>query len=162
MTLLRLAQHEGETSAWIQPAGGSLYPPDLHEGGIDLDALLVVHVPTRQGAPGLARAAELLLRSGALGLVVVDFGTLESARARAAWQGRLLGLARQHESRLLLLTDKSSHADSLGPLIGLRVEPRRRRKGNGTFTIEHHVLKNKSGAPVTPASDHFTGPPGLR
>jgi hypothetical protein len=169
VALLRRAQREGETTAWIQPAGGLLYPPDLHDGGIDLDALVVVHVPVAEGATGLGKAAELLLRSGAFGLVVVDLGALAAApttnptaASKTAWQGRLLGLARQHEVRVLLLTDKPTHADSLGPLIGLRVEPRRARQADGSFCIEHHVLKNKSGAPVTPAIDRFVGTPGLR
>lgn len=166
VALLRRAQREGETTAWVQHAGGMLYPPDLHDGGIDLDALVVVHVPVAEGATGLGKAAELLLRSGAFGLVVIDLGALEAApRAaskRTAWQGRLLGLARQHEVRVILLTDKPSHADSLGPLVGLRVEPQRRRQGDGSFRVEHHVLKNKSGAPVTPADERFLGTPGLR
>lgn len=169
VALLRRAQREGETTAWIQSSGGPLYPPDLHDGGIDLEALVVVHVPTSEGAAGLGKAAEMLLRSGAFGLVVVDLGALETkpqagskAATRTAWQGRLLGLARQHEARVLLLTEKPSHADSLGPLVGLRVEPRRTRRPDGTFCIEHHVLKNKSGAPVSPASELFLGTPGLR
>jgi recombination protein RecA len=177
VALLRRAQREGETTAWVQPVGGLLYPPDLHDAGVDLEALVVVHVPVAEGAAGLAKAAELLLRSGAFGMVVIDLGALEAAgapgerprpgrspkaTAGTSWQGRLLGLARQHEARVLLLTDKPSHADSLGPLVGLRVEPRRTRLADGTFGVEPHVLKNKSGAPVAPALDRFVGPPGLR
>lgn len=177
VALLRRAQREGETAAWILPAapvGGLLYPPDLHDGGIDLDALVVVHVPASEGAAGLGKAAEMLLRSGAFGLLVVELGALEStkvdrsegpsklAATRTAWQGRLLGLARQHEARVLLLTEKPSHADSLGPLVGLRVEPRRTRKADGSFCVEHQVLKNKSGAPVSPAAELFLGTAGLR
>lgn len=169
VALLRRAQREGETTAWIQPAGGHLYPPDLHDGGIDLEALVVVHVPEHEGAAGLGKAAEMLLRSGAFGFVAIDLGALEgkpqsgsTAATRTAWQGRLLGLARQHEARVLILTEKPSDADSLGPLVGLRVEPRRTRKPDGSFVIEHHVLKNKSGAPVSPAAELFLGTPGLR
>lgn len=171
MALLRRAQREGETTAWIQPAapsGGHLYPPDLHEGGIDLEALVVVHVPESEGAAGLGKAAEMLLRSGAFGFVAIDLGALEgkpsgsTAATRTAWQGRLLGLARQHEARVLILTEKPSDADSLGPLVGLRVEPRRTLEPDGSFHIEHHVLKNKSGAPVSPAAELFLGTAGLR
>lgn len=177
VALLRRAQREGETAAWIlpaTPAGALLYPPDLHDGGIDLDALVVVHVPASEGAAGLGKAAEMLLRSGAFGLLVVELGAQEPtkvdraegssklAATRTAWQGRLLGLARQHEARVLLLTEKPSHADSLGPLVGLRVEPHRTRKADGSFHVEHHVLKNKSGAPVSPAAELFLGTSGLR
>ena len=142
---------------WVQPVGGPLYPPDLHAAGVDLDALAVVHVPAEEGSAALGKAAELLLRSGAFGLVVVDLGSIPHG-SRTAWQGRLLGLARQHESRVVLLTDKPSHADSLGTLVGLRVEPRRTRGSDGSFLVEHQVLKNKSGAPVTPAMARFVGP----
>lgn len=178
VALLRRAQREGETVAWIQPAGGLLYPPDLHDGGIDLDALVVAHVPASEGAAGLGKAAEVLLRSGAFGMIVVELGadasearpargeraeaSAQLGATRTAWQGRLLGLARQHEARVLLLTDKPSHADSLGPLVGLRIEPRRTRRADGTFHVEHHVLKNKSGAPVSPRAELFLGTPGLR
>ncbi len=158
VAVLRKTQREGETAAWIQLAGGQLHPPDLHDAGVDLDALVVIHVPVDEGAAGLGKAAELLLRSEAFGLVIVDLGSLSS---RTAWHGRLLGLARQHESRVLLLTDKSSDVESLGTLVGLRVEPRRRARPEGGFDVEHRVLKNKSGAPVLPAEDRFVGPPGL-
>lgn len=159
VALLREVQREGETTAWVQPAGGQLYPPDLHDAGVDLAALVVVHVPEAEGAAGLGKASELLLRSEAFGLVVVDLGSLPS---RTAWHGRILGLARQHHSRVVLLTDKPTADDSLGTLVGLRVEPRREATSHGGFHVEHRVLKNKSGAPVVPAVDRFVGPPGLR
>ena len=79
VALVRQAQLEGETTVWVQPAGGPLYPPDLAESGVDLDALVVVHVPEDRGQVGLARAAELLLRSGAYGLCVVDLSAADSA-----------------------------------------------------------------------------------
>jgi recombination protein RecA len=69
---LHMAQARGETTAWVQRAGGSLFPPDLQDSGIDLDALVVVQVPARAGAHGPVKAAELLLRSGGFGMVVVD------------------------------------------------------------------------------------------
>jgi recombination protein RecA len=160
----------------VQPQGGTLYPPDLHQAGIDLDALVVVHVPpdgmNADSGPGkhtpagvvrphrLCKAAELLLRSGAFGMLVLDLcdGTPHGSDA---WQGRLLGLARAHHARVVLLTNKPRHADSLGTLVGLRVEPQRFRTAAGQFTVEHQVLKNKSGAPFDVARDHYQGPCGL-
>jgi recombination protein RecA len=165
IAVLRHVQAEGDTAAWIQPDGGPLYPPDLADAGIDLDALVVVHVP---GAAlphglcmGLCKAAELLLRSSAFGLVVVD-GTAASwpNAPTQAWLGRVLGLARQHGSRVLLLTEKPTHADSLGTLVGLRVESQRRREPGGGFVIEHHVIKNKSGSPLHVVLDRYRGPDG--
>lgn len=176
VSLLRHAQEQGETTAWVQPRGGPLFPPDLEHNGIDLDALVVVHIPASPSMPSrgraskrplvaphhLCKAAEILLRSGAFGLVVVDFCEGAPAPGTEAWQGRLLGLARQHNSLVVMLTEKPSHADSLGSLVSLRIEPRRRRDEKGRFEVEHEVLKNKSGAPLRIASAPHRGPWGLR
>ncbi len=160
VAILRRIQREGETAAWIQPTGGALFPPDLHDAGIDLDALVVVHIDN--GITGLCKAAELLLRSGAFGLVVVDLiETSLAAPAAAAWLGRMLGLARQHDSHVVLLTDKPTHADSVGTLVGLRIESHRHRDPQGEFLVEHQVIKNKSGAPFDVARDRYRGPDGL-
>jgi len=159
ISLLRQAQHEGETAAWIQPEAGPLFPPDLHEAGIDLDALVVVHVPAVAGPAAPCKAAEILLRSGAFGLVVLDPGS--PLGPGTSWQGRLLGLSRQHHSRIVIITNSTTREGSLGPLVSLRVEPRRIRHIHGCFAIEHHVLKNKSGAPIEAAIEHHRGPWGL-
>lgn len=172
VAILAHAQREGETAAWIQPARGDLYPPDLAEAGIDLDALIIVHVPPAEGPHGQCRAAELLLRSGGFGLVVLDFVRAEPSGS-AAWQGRLLGLARQHESRVVVLRDVGPDQPSLGPLIGLRISSRvepAAREGEppgfvartGQFAIIHEVLKNKSGGPLAPRPELRRGPWGLR
>jgi len=159
---VRQAQREGETVAWIQPREGHLYPPDLDDGGIDLQALVVVRVPTKVGAYGLCRAAELLLRSGGFGLVVLDMCEGTPPVHDSAWQGRLLGLARQHHSRLIVLTHKGSHVASLGPLVSLRIESDRARIGTGLFSLRHRVLKNKSGIAWSCPDERRRGPWGLR
>lgn len=166
---LRRAQALGETTAWVQPAGGSLFPPDLVEHGIDLRALTVIHVPLPAGVFGLAKAAELLLRSGGFGMVVLDlhavssYASWSSSAKDTAWQGRLLGLSREHRSWLLLLSS-SSHAQtfgSLGPLVSLCIEPRRRRLSRGCFAIEPAVRKDKSSLLGPLAPSEFRGPFGL-
>jgi recombination protein RecA len=179
VSILAHAQREGETAAWVQLARGDLYPPDLAEAGIDLDALVVIHVPregasaTKVGGPhGQCRAAELLLRSGAFGLVVLDFLHGEP-QGSSAWQGRLLGLARQHDARVLILRDVAAEQPSLGPLIGLRVDTRVEPSvaqdeppgfvaRTGQFRIVHEVVKNKSGGPLLPTPELRRGPWGLR
>ncbi|PRP99283.1 hypothetical protein [Enhygromyxa salina] len=171
------AQREGETAAWIQLAQGELYPPDLSAAGVDVEALLVVHVPPSgsekiSGPTGQCRAAELLLRSGGFGLVILDFCRAEP-EGSTAWQGRLLGLARQHEARVLILRrDTREQLASLGPLISMRVASRVERaqvdddppgftRRTGRFVIRHEVLKNKSGGPLEPAPLLVRGPWGL-
>ncbi|MBK8100728.1 MAG: recombinase A [Planctomycetes bacterium] len=132
------AQTDGETTAWLQAEDGPLFPPDLQQGGVDLDALLVVHVPARTGPHGIPRAAELLLQSGAFGLLVLDLRP--HTPPRGAWLARLLSAARQHKSRVLLLTENAT--ESLGSLVSLRVQPRRRRR-DLAFAIDPHVLTDK-------------------
>ena len=159
---VRQAQREGETTVWIQSQDSTPFAPDLRDSGIDLNALVFIRVP-----PGPRRwvfkskAAELLLRSGAYGLMVMDLRD-EPSRAitHLAWQSRLWSLARQHHSQVVLLSQKSEQVDSLGPLVGLRVEAQRVRKRPGHFRIEHRILKNKAG--IAPLSDeHVRGPWGL-
>ena len=124
---------------------------------MDLDALVVVHTPEEAGAHGLARAAELLLRSGAFGLVVVDLtGGLPRS---TAWLGRLAGLAREHASRVVLLTQGEEGAGSAGALVGLRVVTRRERRAPGRFVLDHRVLRDRSGG-VAPRAEARRGPWG--
>lgn len=160
LAAIRAAQLEGEPCAWIQFAGGPFYPPDAAECGVDLAALVVVHVPFAPGAAGPFRAAEILLRSGAFGLVVVDRRGVSGSPGSAndAMQGRLQALAREHDVRVLLLTERASDVSSLGPLVSLRVEPHRARLGGGRFAIEPIVLKNKQGGPLELATERRRGP----
>jgi len=53
-------------------SGESLfYPPDASDSGVDCEAVVVVHVPD---TISIARAAEILARSGAFGLIILDLG----------------------------------------------------------------------------------------
>ena len=143
--LVRQAQAQGEIVAWIQPREGALFPPDLHDAGIDLRALVVIHVPPQAGTHGIPRAAEILLQSGAYGLVVLDL-LAAVPTSEAAWQGRLLSQARLHHSGVIILTHKTADMASLGALCTSRIEPHRRHLTNH-FYLDPHVLKHKaSGA----------------
>ena len=163
---VRAAQAEGETAAWIQTAGGPFYPPDAAECGVDLATLVVVQVPAgaadgkraggRHGEAGAFRAAEILLRSGAFGLVTVDLRG--AVRATGGMQSRLAALAREHGSRVLLITERSATAESLGPLVSLRVEPHRTALGGGRFAIDPVVLKCKQGGPLELATERRRAP----
>jgi recombination protein RecA len=148
VTCLLQAQQQGETAAWVQLQGGSLYPPDLAASGIDLEALILVQVPKSAGAHGIGKAAELLLRSGGFGFLVLDLvGAFShpAARQDLAFQGRLLGLVREHDSTLVLLTEASAHG-SFGPLVSICIEPQRTRSAPRRFAITHRVRKDKTGS----------------
>ena len=169
--LVRDAQRQGETCAWITGATTSFYPPDAADGGVALDALAVVRVPD---ATAVLRAADKLARSGAFGLVVLD---VPPARGVTKWEaalGRLLGLARKHDTAVVLITAKHDDAPSLGSLISLRGEARRvaaasaepatpRAPTEGRpYCVEVHVLKDKRRAPGWAHAEPCRGPAGLR
>ncbi len=169
VAIVRQAQLEGETTAWIQPSDGPLFPPDFAASGVDLNALVVIHIEPTHGRRGIPRAAELLLRSGAFGLVVMDLS--EQSCTKANWQARLQGLARLHQSRLVVLTRKRDHTDSLGPLVNLRVAPTRVARHSPPssgkncmsmgFDVQTKVLKDKTGHRQTLPPSPRRGPWGL-
>ncbi|MEZ4429932.1 MAG: hypothetical protein R3A51_19820 [Nannocystaceae bacterium] len=153
--ILRETQRAGETAAWLQCEDGDLFPPDLAEAGVELEELIVIHVPkTRRRALELVRAGELLLSSGAFGLLIIDFGRFCPRDQRSSWQLRLARLARQHGSRVVILTQKPDHHHSAGPLVHLRVAPTRARRREGGFEVIPRVLKHKAGLQRVGAERH--------
>ena len=188
VSLVVAQQRAGEPVVWIESTDGELYPPDLAAAGVDLDALVIVRIPCKEGADGLCKAAEWLLRSGGFGLVVMDFR--DRLPTQSAWQSRLSGLLRRHDAQLCVLSESEAAAPSLGAMVGLRVAPERRRKqrravggiaakrvqsppptpepvpgddvGDGVdFVLEHPVLKNKLGLVGQPHAEARRAPPGL-
>jgi hypothetical protein len=79
---------------------GSLYPPDLVAAGVALERLLVV--PAVEPL-AVARAADILVRSRACALVVLDAPPLRSA----IW-ARLSGLAHKNGSVLVIVSGRVS------------------------------------------------------
>jgi recombination protein RecA len=69
MGLILQAQERSEPAIWIATGPSTFYPPDVADSGVDLKALPVVRVP---GVLAGARTADILLRSGAVSLVVLD------------------------------------------------------------------------------------------
>lgn len=125
------AQRQGEPVSWVTPRESFFYPPDAAEGGVDLDALVVIRLPDVRAVP---RAGDRLVRSGAFGLVVLDVGT---AGIPTPLQARLVGLAQKHHTALICLTEKASEAPSLGSLVSLRIHGQRTRISAGRFTPNH-------------------------
>jgi hypothetical protein len=156
------AQRRGELVAWVQPKDSGLFPPDLEAAGVDLDSFIAIHVPHHAGPFALVRAAEWLARSRAFGLTVIDLTDALPPGASVNWQGRLQGLLRQHEGRILLLTSSAREEPSSGPLIGLRVEPRRGPLREDRFEVRTEVLKDKIGLDAELEASHSVAPAGLR
>jgi recombination protein RecA len=155
--LVLQAQHQNEPVAWIACDDSLFYPPDAAEGGVDLDALVIVRVPDGRAA---ARAADQLVRSGAFGLIVLDLGA--KSDLPAPLQTRLAGLANKHQTALLCLTMKGDEASSLGPLVSLRVAARRERLADDRFSCKLAVLKDKRRGPTWQHAEVCCGPAGLR
>jgi recombination protein RecA len=163
------AQQQGEPVAWISTRESSFFPPDAAANGVDLGALPVVHANSGRTA---GRAADRLLRSGAFALIIIDLGRTERGRTerdRGAGAGlplplqsRLLQLALKHDAAVLFLTEKPSTAPSLGSLVSLRAQARRRKTGPGRYTCELLVLKDKRHGPGWQHDTFRNGPPGLR
>jgi recombination protein RecA len=150
------AQTQAEPVGWIAIAGASFYPPDLADSGVDLEALIVVRAPELLAG---VRAAERLIRSGAFGLVVLDLG--RDGELPMAHQGRLVGLAQQHDAAIVCLTAKPADAASLGSLVSLRAEAIRRRDGDG-YLCTIRALKDKQRGPGWSSAIRFRGPAGMR
>lgn len=156
------AQAHGELVAWVQPKDGALFPPDLEAAGVDLDSLIAIHVPRHAGPFALIRATEWLARSGAFGLTVIDLTDALPPGSSVNWQGRLQGLLRQYDGRILLLTSSAYEDPSSGPLVGLRVEPRRGPLHADRFEVHTHVLKDKVGITAELSSTTSIAPAGLQ
>jgi len=156
------AQARGELVAWVQPKDGALFPPDLDAAGVDLDSLITIHVPHHAGPFALIRAAEWLARSGAFELTVIDLTDALPPGSSMNWQGRLQGLLHQYGGRILLLTSNAYEDPSSGPLVGLRVEPRRGPLHADRFEVHARVLKDKVGLATNPSSMNPIAPAGLR
>ena len=150
------AQRRSEPVAWLMERQTCFFPPDVTAGGVDLDALAVVRLPSAADIP---RAADQLARSGAFGLLVLDLGT---EPIPLPLQSRLLGLAQMNETAILCLTEKLDQAPSLGSLISLRGHVVRSQPGPGQFLCEVRISKDKRRAPGRVDRELCCGPTGLR
>lgn len=151
------AQQQGEPAAWLTTTETCFFPPDVSDGGVDLDALVVVRVAT---VSQLFRAADHLARSGGFGLLVLDLD--HGAAMSAPVQARLAGLAAHHGVLLLCLTRKDAEAPSLGSLVSLRAVAERQECGAGRFACTVRVLKDKRRGPGWSHRELCRGPDGLR
>jgi hypothetical protein len=109
--LLATATARGLGALVQTPEMGTLYPPALEAAGVVLDRLLVV--PSAETV-GVARAADILLRAAAFGVVAIPAVALKAT----AWT-RLAGLA--HRANALLLAVGTEASSELCYFASLRV-----------------------------------------
>lgn len=151
------AQDAAEPVGWVTLGNATFYPPDVADSGVDLAALVVVRV---RDATAAAHAAERLLRSGAFGLVVLDFGGAGTVEVPLAHQGRLVTLAQTHDAAVVCITEKPAEAPSLGSLISLRAEALRSH-GREHHEVTLRVLKDKRRGPGWSRTIKLRGPAGF-
>ena len=155
--LVLQVQRKGEPVAWITSAESTFFPPDVAEGGIDLDALPVIRLASVRHR---VRAADQLARSGAFGLVVIELG--ECLDLPLAMQTRLAELALSHGTVVLCLTVKTDRQPSLGSLVSVRGQARIDRRAADGFVCRVDVLKDKRRGPGWHDEEWCRGPDGLR
>lgn len=156
--LVRDAQCGGDRAAWVTVEQSAFFPPDAADSGIDLEAFPVVRV---SDAAAAGRAADHLVRSGGFGLVVVDLSGAGASVLPVPLLTRLLGMARQQDVAVLLLTKKPAETASLHSLISLRAEATRRQR-DGRYEVSVRVLKDKRSGPGWRHVEVCRGPAGLR
>lgn len=144
-------QRRGEVVAWVATGSSVFFPTDLALRGLDVEALPVLFLP--QGEVGL-QAADLLLRSGAFGLVVVDWG---GEALSESVLGRLAKVAEDRRTTLVFLTRKADSDPSLASQVSLRAAVSRDPDGQTSW----RVLKDKRSGRVQPQKERFHGPLGL-
>ncbi len=156
MRLLHQAQCEAQPVAWIAAGVAPFYPPDMAASGIDLSALPVIR--TTDLRRGL-RVVDTLLRSGAFGLVVLDFGNNGPVPMPA--QTRLLGLVRKYDCALLFLSRSESRQHRQGTLVSLRGEGHIETDQEGCFRLHLDFDRDKRFGPGWSHEEVFRGPHGL-
>jgi recombination protein RecA len=148
------AQARNEPVAWVAGTDSIFYPPDLAERGVDLSALAVVRVG---GEAESLTATEWVVRSGAVGLVIVD--------ADAQWKvsdaslGRVLKVAERSQCAVVFLTRKRASDPSLGSRICLRGCVI--RSDREPLRVDIHTLKDKRSNAGSRQSRLYDGPPGM-
>lgn len=150
------AQRGGEPVVWVGRKDAAFYPPDAAAAGVDLAALPVVRVVDALSAAG---AADLLLRSGAFGLLVLDLGAQALLPIHA--QTRLAALAKQHATAVLCVTEKRAARPSLGSLVSVRAQAVRTVRDQDRFRCEVRILKDKRRGPGWTHAEVCRGPDGV-
>ena len=149
------AQREGEPAVWVGPRARSFFPPDAEAAGVDLAALPVVRLAEERAIPF---AADVLARSGAFGLLVLDLGRSSLSMGVLS---RLASLARAHAAAIVLLTEKSPERPSLGSVVSFRADASFAREPDGSYAHELAVTRDRVRALSWHQVEKRRGPPGL-
>ncbi len=148
------AQDQNEPVAWVAGTDSIFFPPDLRDRGIDLSALAVIRAG---GETESLTAAEWLIGSGAMGLVLVDI--MGQGNVNDASLGRILKLAERSQCAVVFLTRKPPHDPSLGSRISLRGCIS--RSGASPFVVNISTVKDKRSNTSSRQRRQYNGPSGM-
>src|SRR5206468_474165 len=101
-------------------------------------------------------AADVLARSGAFGLIVLD---VTSSNVSMGVLSRLAGLARTHEAAIVILTEKPPDRPSLGSVVSFRADTSFARQADGSFAHELAVTRDRVRAVGWHQVEMRRGPP---
>lgn len=173
--LIAQAQRADLPVAWIAMGDSLFFPPDMHQNGVDLQALALVWPDEISQA---WRALDALIRADAFGLVVVDLRA--DADLHPSQQHRLARMAERYDVAVIFLNncftiktlptitrqENAQHTIRSKPRhalrVSLRVEASRRRLEPGTFGCTLRALKDGRYAPGWTIEEVRHGTPGLR
>ena len=168
--LVQQAQASLETAVWVTSPDSIFFPVDAAAWGIDLNALPVIRVPETMA---ILRALDKLIRSGAFGLIILDFVSLcppmENCKKNSVFPGhislsqqsRLLGLAQQHQTAIVFLTSKRCSFSVTGSLVSLRGEVSLSNVDTDLHEVQVRILKDKQRGPGWHHAERCCGPSGL-
>jgi hypothetical protein len=148
------AQSRYQPVAWIAGTDSIFFPPDLSARGVDLSAVAVIRAG---GETESLTAAQWLVGSGAMGLVIVD--SEGHGKVSDASLGRILSLAERNQCAVIFLTRKGPHDLSLGSRVSLRGCVT--RSGAAPFVIDIQTVKDKRSNFGSRLRRHYNGPSGM-
>ncbi len=148
------AQSRNEPVAWVAGRESIFFPPDLHNRGVDLSAVAIIRAGSETDS---LTAAEWIVRSGSVGLVIVDMeghGDVSDASL-----GRILKLAERNQCAVLFLTRKRRQDPSLGSRVSLRGCVV--KSGDGSFAIDVDTIKDRRSNSHFRQTRRYHGPAGM-
>jgi recombination protein RecA len=148
------AQRRSQPAAWVAGRQSIFFPPDFADRGVDLSSLAVVRAG---GEVESLTAAEWLISSGAMGLVIVDADGQWSVPDASL--GRILKIAEKNSCAVVFLTRKRRQDPSLGSRISLRGCVS--RSGDGPFHVDIQTIKDKRSNSASRQSRNYHGPSGM-
>lgn len=161
------AQKNLETVAWVGGEKSCFYPPDAARWGVDLHAMAVIRL---QSDKDIWFAADTLIRSGGVGMVIIDLASLEKGQVSrgtvtkgvAALQHRLAGLARTHQTAVLILPGKEKREEG-GAMVSLTVQTQMVPLDSrvGAYNVLVAPKKDKTGTSNWKIEELCDAPDGL-